>query len=135
MVKKTTRKTVDRTKAKNYKIVADNFYSGAEVAKDYEYWNAAGVLIVHSAIAYSDSISIKYGGVKCQGDDHNQTVTLLRELVASTDDNKKAILQLEKIIAHKNSVSYSGEVYETKDIAVLWKNINRFKLWAEALLK
>lgn len=135
MVKKTTRKTIDRAQAKNYKIVADNFYSGAEVAKEYEYWNAAGVLIVHLAIAYSDAISIKFGGVKCQGEDHNQTVALLRKLVVNTEDNKKAIQQLEKIIAHKNSVSYSGEVYDGKDIEVLWKNINRFKLLVEGLLK
>lgn len=135
MVRKTTRKTVDKLQAKNYKIVADNFYSGAEAAKEYEYWNASGVLIVHSAIAYSDAISIRYGGAKCQGEDHNQTVTLLKEVVANTDENKKAVIQLEKIIAHKNSVSYRGEIYDEKDIEVLWKNINRFKVWAEGLLK
>lgn len=135
MVRKTSRKTIGKSLANNYKIVADNFYSGAEVAKEYEYWNAAGVLIVHSAIAYSDAICIKYGGVKSQGEDHNQTVMLLKEVVTSSDENKKAILQLEKIIAHKTMVSYSGELYDAKDIEVLWKNINRFKLWAEELLK
>lgn len=129
------RKPVERTKSKNYKIVADNFFSGAEVAKEYEYWNAAGVLIIHSAIAYSDAISIKFGAVKCQGDDHNQTVTLLKELLVDSAENKKSLLQLEKIIAHKNSVSYSGDVYDSKDIDQLWKYLERFKHWAETLLK
>jgi hypothetical protein len=135
MVKKIMRKSVERTKSKNYKIVADNFFAGAEVAKAYEYWNAAGVLIVHSAIAYSDAISIKFGAVKCQGDDHNQTITLLKELVIDSTENKKSLLQLEKIIAHKNSVSYSGDVYNSKDIDLLWKYLERFRHWAETLLK
>jgi len=96
--------------------VADSFYGGASIAKDYEYWNAAGVLIVHSAIAFADAISIKIGGVKCQGDDHSQVVKLLKEILPSSSENNKAFVHLEKIIAHKTSVSYSGYVYDETDI-------------------
>lgn len=135
MVRKVIRKTIDKSKAINYKIVADNFYSGAETAKEFEYWNAAGLLIVHSAIAYADSISIKFGGVKCQGEDHNQNITLIKELVINSDSNKKAIQQLEKIISHKNAIAYNGEVYAEKDIEILWKQFERFKSWVEDLIK
>ncbi|NWG28976.1 MAG: HEPN domain-containing protein [Ignavibacteriaceae bacterium] len=135
MSRKTVRTKVDRVNWKDYKKVAESFFGGAEVAFEYEYWNAAGVLIVHSAIAYADSISIKLAGVKSQGEDHNQTVTLLKELLAVTDENKKAFTHLEKIIAHKTSVSYSGDVYDRKDVESLWKNFERFKRWAESLLK
>lgn len=135
MVRKTTKKQVDRVKSKDYQTVAKSFYDGAEVAKEYEYWNASGVLIIHSAIAYSDAICIKFAGVKSQGEDHIQAVSLLKEILASSDENKKAFQNLEKMIAHKNSVSYSGEVYEAKDIDLLWKHLDRFKTWAENLLK
>ena len=39
------------------------------------------------------------------------------------------------MIAQKNSVSYSGDVYQAKDIDLLWKYLNRFKEWAEDLLR
>lgn len=70
---------------------------------------------------------IKYAGVKNQGDDHNQTVNLLKEILTSSDENKKAFIQLERIIAHKTSVSYSGDVYNKHDVDNLLKNIDRFK--------
>lgn len=126
--------TVDRTKAANYKTVADSFYEGAEVAAEYEYWNAAGLLIVHAAIAYGDAITIKYGGVKSRGEDHQQLVSLLEDTVAASNERKKALLQLSKIIAHKNTVSYSGDIYNDKDIEKLKKHLDRFRTWVLSLL-
>jgi hypothetical protein len=134
MVRKTTRKSVDKSVAKNYKMVAESFFNGAEVAKEYEYWNATGVLIVHAAIAYSDAICIKYGGTKSQSEDHHQIVDLVKEMVAESKEKKSALNQLERIIEHKSSVSYSGNIYEKKDIDLLWKYVVRFKSWAEKLL-
>lgn len=43
--------------------MADGFFAGAEAAKTFEYWDAAGLLIIHAAIAYTDAIRIKVGGV------------------------------------------------------------------------
>ena len=131
MARKNVRKEVDKTKSLDHLKVAESFAGGAEVAKDFEYWNAAGILIVHAAIAYADAMCIKYGGVKSQGEDHNQVVALLREILSVNDENKKAFIQLEKIIAHKTSVSYSGDVYNEKDVENLWKNFERFKRWVE----
>lgn len=131
MTRKNVRKEVDKTKSLDHLKVAESFAGGAEVAKDFEYWNAAGILIVHAAIAYADAMCIKYGGVKSQGEDHNQVVALLREILSVNDENKKAFIQLEKIIAHKTSVSYSGDVYDEKDVENLWKNFERFKRWVE----
>lgn len=42
---------VHRTKVKDYQSVAESFYRGAELAPEFEYWNASGVLIVHAAPA------------------------------------------------------------------------------------
>jgi len=134
MTRQTLKKNVDKVKAKDYQKVAESFYGGATVAKDYEYWNAAGVLLVHSAIAFADAITIKTGGVKCQTDDHLQVVKLLKEILATSNENNKAFIHLEKIIAQKTLVSYSGDAYNEKDIGNLWKNFMRFKNWAEEQL-
>jgi hypothetical protein len=126
---------VDRSRYRNYLTVAQNFFEGAEVAKEYEYWNAAGVLIVHAAIAYADAISIKVGRVKSRGEAHQDTVDLLDELAAASEEKKSALAHLRKIIEQKTSVSYSGEVYHRKDVEQLWKLLKRFQPWAENILK
>ncbi len=127
--------TVERTKAADYKIVADNFYNGSEAATEYEYWNAAGVLMVHAAIAYGDAVTIQYGGVRNRGEDHQQLVSLIENTVEPSEERKKALMQLSRIIAHKNSVSYSGNIYDYEDVQKLKKHIDRFKYWVEKILE
>jgi len=135
MVRKSNRVTVDRTTYLNYRAVADNFFLGAEVAREYEYWNAAGVLIIHAAIALADAICIKFGGVKSRGENHYETISLLEEFIAPGEQKAKALNHFRKIIDHKNLVSYSGEIYERKDVAQLWKWLERFRSWAFDVLK
>ncbi len=135
MVKKNVRTKVERTRFKNYVMVAENFYHGAEVAHAYEYWNASGVLIVHTAIALADAISIKLGGVKCHGENHHETLSLLDELISASKEKTKALHQLQNILDHKTLVSYSGEVYERKDVDMMWKLCNRFRDYALSILK
>jgi len=135
MVRKLKTVAVDKHKAKDFITVAKNFFNGAQVAAEYEYWNAAGVLIVHSAIAYSDAVTVKYGKTKSKSDDHQDVINLIDSLVAGSEEKNKALIQLSKIISHKNLVSYSGNIYTRKDIQILWKYLERFVSWAENILK
>lgn len=135
MSSKSPKKKIEPVRYLDFLEVAKNFYEGAKVASEYSYYNAAGVLIVHSAIAYSDAISIKNKGIKIQGDNHYEIISLLDDLIVHSEKKKKAIIQLKHIIDHKNKVSYSGDIYSKKDIELLWKQIDRFKAWAEELLK
>src|SRR5882672_1999185 len=96
------RASVSREKYQDYMKVADNFYSGAELAKEFEYWNAAGLLIIHAAIAYTDALTIKVGGVKSQGEDHMAAVDLLREVVELNEAGQKAANHLARMIEQKN---------------------------------
>ena len=79
MKSKSPQKKIETSRYKDFKEVARNFYEGAKVASEYSYYNAAGVLIVHSAIAYSDAISIKNKGIKIQGDNHYEIISLLED--------------------------------------------------------
>jgi HEPN domain-containing protein len=125
---------VSRSKAVSYRAVAENFFQGADVARQFEYWNAAGVLIVHAAIAYADAISIRLGSVKSRGEDHHETIALLEELLTAGEERRKALHQLRRIIDQKNAVSYSGEIYRRKDVEELWKLASRFREWAIQVL-
>ena len=134
MVKRRSRKLVNRQKYYDYNIVAQQFYEAAEVAKDFKYWNAAGVLIVHAAIAYTDAISIKISWQKSSSENHEDAIALVDSLVANGDEKKKAMNQLRKIIAEKTMVSYAGDLYDEKDVENMWKWLQRFRKWAVGIV-
>lgn len=131
MTRETKRVSINKSLFSQYKGIADGFYDGAVTERDFGNWNASGVLIIHAAIAYADSVTVKFGGVRSKGDDHQDVVRLLDTLLPQSDAKKSALNQLEKLIAHKTSVSYSGEAYDNKDIEKLYKHLERFKNWAE----
>lgn len=54
MVKKVSAKSYDSVKHKSFLKAAENFAGAADLAYDFDYYNAAGVLYIHAAIAYSD---------------------------------------------------------------------------------
>ena len=135
MPRPSTRKTVDRARSADYFAVAENFFKGAELAREFEYWNAAGLLIVHAAIAYADAICVKLGGVKSRGEGHHEAIALLDELTAVNQGQKGALNQFRKIIDHKTSVSYAGDVYSRGDVELLWRLVVRFRDWAMGVLK
>ncbi|MFH2202240.1 MAG: hypothetical protein ABIJ96_03920 [Elusimicrobiota bacterium] len=128
------RVSVPKARSKDYRKVAENFYQGAEMAQGFEYWNAAGVLIVHAAIAYTDAITIRRGGVKSKGEDHAAAADLLRGIIPVDEAAQKALRQLERMIHEKNRVSYEGHVYTRKDIGNLWKSLERYRAWARSVL-
>jgi cobyrinic acid a,c-diamide synthase len=114
--------------------IAENFIQAAEVAKEFEYWNAAGVLIVHAAIALTDAVTVKVGGVKSVGEDHSLAGDLLQEVVAVDNEGKKAIGHLRLILEEKTLVSYSGRIYRHEDIRRMARHLERYRGWARQVL-
>ncbi len=134
MVHKSNRIKMDKAVSSNFIQVSKNFNDGAKVAFEYEYFKASGVLIVHAAIALADALTIKLGGVKCKGDNHYEILGLLKDLSSDSTQRENALNQLEAIISHKTAVSYSGSIYDKKDIEKLLKHLDRFSNWALSLL-
>ncbi|MCF8241478.1 MAG: hypothetical protein K9J16_08815 [Melioribacteraceae bacterium] len=135
MVKKVPRKSYESTDYSKFLKVSKNFADGAEVAADYEYYNAAGVLIIHAAIALADAVTIRFASAKCTGDNHYEIIKLLKEAAPADKQKTKAITQFEKLIDHKNAVSYQGEIYRSEDIQLLQKHFDRFRTWVESVLQ
>jgi len=126
----TKRVSVPRSKKSDYAKVAESFYNGAEMARGFEYWNAAGVLIVHASIAYTDALTIRFGGIRSKGEDHMAAVDILRQVMALDEEGRTGARHLERIINEKNRVSYEGEIYTKKDVDALWKHLLRYRAWA-----
>lgn len=123
-------KNIEKNQFKNFEIVSADFRNGAIKAAELEYFNAAGVLIVHAAIALADAITIKIQGIKAKGDNHDVVVDLLKNTLPPSEEKKKALYNLERIIEQKNKVSYMGVIYNKKDFSVLLKYFERFQNWA-----
>lgn len=134
MGRKIKTRSIHRSTYKNYLYVARHFYDAAKDAMDLEYWTAAGVLIVHSAIAFSDALCIQQGGLRSIAEDHEDAIELLEKIISITDDKTKALSHLRRIIEEKTKVSYPGELYEPKQTKELWKRLERFKQWVERIL-
>ncbi|TPW21087.1 MAG: hypothetical protein FD126_1039 [Elusimicrobia bacterium] len=126
---------VPRARALGFSRVGEGFWEGAEVAREFGYPNAAGVLLVHAAIAYADAVSIHVNGVKSRGDDHLAAVGILKGLPGGDEALGSALRHLEKVIEVKNRVSYEGEEFRSADLETLRKHSARFREWARKRLK
>ena len=104
------------------------------MAVEFQYWNAAGVLLVHAAIALTDALTVKIGGAKSTGEDHMLAADLLESVLAVDAEAKKAIRHLRTLIQEKTLVSYSGEIYRQEDIRRLTRHLERYRAWADRLL-
>ncbi|NCQ17596.1 MAG: hypothetical protein GW805_04655 [Ignavibacteria bacterium] len=134
MVERRGRKSVSRHRFKEYYDVAEHFYSAAGDSMELEYFTAAGVLIVHSAIAYTDALCIKLSGVKSIGENHEDAVALVESAVGDTGEKSKALNQLRRIIEEKTKVSYLGDLYTSSQTKEMWKRLERFRKWALEIL-
>ena len=81
MVKKVPVKTYESIKFKSFTKVAENFSDTADLAYEFDYYNASGVLYIHASIAYSDAITIKLSGKKSNGENHYEVIQLLENVV------------------------------------------------------
>lgn len=134
MAKRGRRTAVHRSKYRQYQRVADHFFVAAKDSMDLEYWTAAGVLIVHSGIAYADALCIQKAGEKSSGENHEDALTLLDEVIAGELEKTNAISQLRRIVEEKTKVSYLGNLYSAKQCEGLWRRLSGFRKWAEGIL-
>jgi len=89
MAKRRGRKSLPHHRYKEFQGVAEHFYNAARDSMGLEYWTAVRqrrILIVHSAIAYTDSLCIKLAGVRSIGEDHEEAVTLVQNVVGETEE-------------------------------------------------
>lgn len=128
-------KRIDVNKYLDFQKISKDFSKGSKAAYTFEYFNAAGVLIIHAAIALADAVTIKLSSRKCSGESHYDILDLLKQVTPISQSKKKAIDQFEKLIDHKNKVSYLGDIYNKKDVDKLLRYYERFEIWASSQLK
>ena len=135
MVRRGTRKRVDRSDWTGFLAAAEENYASACAVQASRKYRAAGILLVHAAIALTDALTVRTGGVKGTGEHHQEAVDLVRELLPNTSGLGPALRHLEAIIHEKNRVSYTGDPFTASDIARIRTHYERFALWVKDQLR
>ena len=135
MTRKTKRAAVDREHAADYASAGAQFAEAAKLAQEFEYWNAAGLLFVHSAIAFADAVAIARKGEKSTSDNHMDALVLFEDATANVKGRDVAREHLRRIILEKTRVAYSGASFRRGDLEKLAKHGERFRRFAERVLE
>lgn len=135
MVKRTRSKNVPRHRAPQYRKVAESLWATARDLVDLTreesgYGNAIGVLVVHSAIAWTDALTIAYDGRKHTGSKHVRAADLLLEAVGDAHVDVDKRKKLETILQAKDEVSYMGEYYTEERAHTLFTEMRAYRRWA-----
>lgn len=134
MTKKTKRSAVERGEASKYGEAGAQFLRAAELAREFEYWNAAGLLYVHSAIAFADAVAISRRGEKSTSENHGDALVLFGEATAGLRGRDEAREHLKRIIDEKNRAAYSGITFRRAELEKLANHAERFRSFAERVL-
>jgi hypothetical protein len=135
VVRKATRKRVERSDWAGFLAAAEENYASACAVQATRKYRAAGILLVHAAIALADALTVRAGGVKSTGEHHQEAVDLVRELLPNAAGLGPALRHLEAIIHEKNRVSYTGDPFSAADIARMRTHYERLALWVKDQLR
>jgi hypothetical protein len=134
MTKKTKRAAVDRREAAKYAAAAAQFTQAAGLAREFEYWNASGLLYVHSAIAFADAVAIARKGEKSTSENHMDALVLFGEVTAGLKGRDEAREHLRRILEEKTRVAYEGTSFRRSDLEKLVVHADRLRTFAERIL-
>jgi hypothetical protein len=131
MVRRGAHRRVERSDWTIFLAAAEENYLGACALQETRKYRAAGILFVHAAIALTDALTVRSGGVKSAGDRHQEAIDLVREFLPDTGGRSQAMRHLEGILHEKNRVSYTGDTFTAGDIARMRTHYERFASWAK----
>jgi hypothetical protein len=126
---------VDRSDWTGYLAAAEEHFASACAVSASRKYRAAGILLVHAAIALIDALTVRAGGVKSTGEHHLEAVDLVRELLPNAAGLGPALRHLEAIIHEKNRVSCTGDPFTAGDIARMRTHYERFSVWVKEQLR
>jgi hypothetical protein len=138
LVKRTTTRRVDRSRAARYadtgRVFLESARALADVAdEDAPYGNAIALLSIHATISYTDALTIAYGERK-SADQHGKAVDTLRAVLGSRLDNDQ-VRTLRLILREKDMVSYQGTYYSLDQGRRLLDNAEEYCSWARDLFE
>ena len=119
-------KTVQKTLYINYLKRSEECLQAAKDALSRKAWNAAAICCIHSSIAASDAMCIYFLGKRHSGEDHNQAVSLFRQINTDDDLHIKNTKRLSHLLSIKNMAEYETRLVYQSEAEKILKNSERF---------
>jgi hypothetical protein len=129
-------KRVDPVRADAYAELGRRLLlAGRAILEDRDGRHASGLVIlgIHSVIAFSDALCVRFGGRKSTSSDHGHTLKLLRATLGAELPSEMAKL-LERVVSEKDRFEYQGYVATIREAGTLFTKAERFGAWAERTL-
>lgn len=125
-------KTVARDRAPHYLARADAYFKTMELAfTDNAYRRSVPLLAVHSAIAFTDTITVARLGQR--GIEHHQeAIEILGRL---SPRKREGIHHLEWLLARKTRFTYGEKAVGHSEIAAAFDHAQKFFSWANMNFK
>jgi hypothetical protein len=109
--------------------------AGRAILEDRDSRHASGLVVlgVHSVIAFSDALCVRFGGRKSTSADHAEAVRLLRATLGTrVPPNMEKLLA--RVVSEKDRFEYQGYVATMREAEALFSKAERFGAWAERTL-
>ena len=132
MMKRGTKK-IEKALYRDYLKKSTDFYRGMKSAMGESNWNSVGLEAVHCAISANDALLTYFGGIRSVSKDHKDAVRLMQDLF-KTDDAKKNVNHLRRVIAKKNVVEYENRSFTRSEAEEIFNQAERFLDWVKLML-
>lgn len=93
------------------------------------YGNGLAIVAIHAVIAYTDALTVAYGGLESIDGDHARAEELLAEVLGPRLPAAER-RRLHAILNAKSHVSYSGADYTLADARKVLARVDAFVEWA-----
>lgn len=133
MVKLGGTKHEDPSRAGRYFQVAQGLRNTARdlsTIAEPKYGNGLAIVAIHAAIAYTDALTVAYGGFKSTDGDHTRASDALQRALGHRADARQT-RRLAGILDAKSHASYSGNYYTLADGQSILEELEVFAVWAE----
>lgn len=125
MVKRGRAKSVDPAQALRYRAVGKALLRSAgsmvELSDlDRYYGNAIAIVCIHSVIAYNDSLTVAFGGVKSTEGEHARAADVLQSALGPRASPEMVKLA-RSLLTLKDRVSYQGQYHTGEEAARLFR--------------
>ena len=137
MVRLGSTTTEDPSRAIKYLSIGRSLHRNTQELKaisESRYGNGLAIIAIHAAIAYTDTLTIAFRGIKSQDGDHARAADVLAHALGNRPEHARQINRLRGILQAKSDASYSGQYYTLDDARRLIRETSEFIRWAEDLL-
>lgn len=118
----------------NYMRKAQECLDAARDASAKQNNNAAVINAIHCGISASDALLVFFKGIRSSGQNHNETISLLRTLDFNKEEMNNKTRQLQHLLQIKNAAEYEERLMTSGDSENAVRDSERFYSWVKEKL-